>query len=161
MEESYLEIINKRKQLEIANIKKCNEYTSQYGLVLSDKQVSNLIEKRKEILKETGRIEFREGIIDKLIREFCDSPYINQENYATTLYELVEIFYEYKNETMDFITDDELIEFMKKSFDGICQGDLEYLSGTVMYKMRENLLRGKPIDYIEDDEDYEWNWNYK
>lgn len=155
MEESYLEIINKRKQLEIANIKKCNEYTSQYGLVLSDKQVSNLIEKRKEILKETGRIEFREGIIDKLIREFCDSPYINQENYATTLYELVEIFYEYKNETMDFITDDELIEFMKKSFDGICQGDLEYLSGTVMYKMRENLLRGKPIDYIEDDEDYE------
>ena len=151
MEESYLEIINKRKQLEIANIKKCNEYTSQYGLVLSDKQVSNLIEKRKE----TGRIEFREGIIDKLIREFCDSPYINQENYATTLYELVEIFYEYKNETMDFITDDELIEFMKKSFDGICQGDLEYLSGTVMYKMRENLLRGKPIDYIEDDEDYE------
>ena len=33
-------------------------------------------------LKETGRIELREGIIDKLIKEFCDSPYINQENYA-------------------------------------------------------------------------------
>lgn len=155
MGDSYLEIVNRRKQIEIANIKKCNEYTKKYGLILSDNQINNLLERRKETLKETGRIEFREGIIDKLIKEFCDSPYINQENYATTLYELVEIFYEYKNETMDLITDDELIDFMKKSFDGICQGDLEYLSGTVMYRMRENLLSGKPIDYVEEGEDYE------
>ena len=155
MEDSYLEIVNKRKQIEIANIKKCNEYTNQYGLLLSENQISNLLERRKETLKETGRIEFREGIVDKLIKEFCDSPYINKENYAETLYELIEIFYEYKNETMELIADDELIEFMKKSFDGICQGDLEYLSGTVMYRMRENLLSGKPIDYIEEGEDYE------
>ena len=155
MKENYLDIVNKRKQIEIANIKKCNEYTNKYGLILSDNQISNLLERRKETLKETGRIEFREGIIDKLIKEFCDSPYINQENYAETLYELIEIFYEYKNETRDLITDDELIEFMKKSFDGIAGGDLEYLSGTVMYRMRENLLSGKPIDYIEEGEDYE------
>ena len=160
MEKNYLDIINKRKEMEIANIKKCNEYTNKYGLILSDNQISNLLERRKETLKETGRIEFREGIIDKLIKEFCDSPYINQENYAETLYELIEIFYEYKNEIMDLITDDELIEFMKKSFDGICQGDLEYLSGTVMYRMRENLLNGKPIEYIEEGEDYEWDWSY-
>ncbi|MGM9970204.1 MAG: DUF6323 family protein [Anaeroplasma sp.] len=155
MDKNYLDMVNKKNQIEIANIKKCNEYTSQYGLVLSDKQISNLLERRKETLKETGRIEFREGIIDKLIKEFCDLPYINQENYAETLYELIEMFYEYKNETRDLITDDELIEFMKKSFDGTCQGDLEYLSGTVMYKMRENLLSGKPIYYIEEGEDDE------
>ena len=154
MDENYLDIVNKRQQIEITNIKKCNEYTSKYGLVLSDNQISNLLERRKETLRETGRIEFREGIIDKLIKEFCDSPYINQENYATTLYELIEMFYESKNETMDLISDDELIELMKKFFDGICQGDLEYLSGTVMYRIRENLLRGKPIDYIEEGEDY-------
>ena len=89
MEKNYLDIVNKRKQIEIANIKKCNEYTRQYGLVLSDNQISNLLERRKETLKETGRVELREGIIDKLIKEFCDSPYINQENYAETLYELI------------------------------------------------------------------------
>lgn len=155
MDNSYLEIVNKRKQTEIANIKKCNEYISQYGLILSDNQINNILERRIETLKEIGRIEFREGIIDKLIKEFCDSPYINQENYAETLYELVEIFYEYKNETMDLITDNELIKFMKKSFDEIAQGDLEYLSGTIMYRMRENLLSGKYIDYIEEGEDYE------
>lgn len=76
MENSYLEIVNKRKQMEIANIKKCNEYTSKYGLVLSDNQINNLLERRKDILRETGRIELRGGIIDKLIKVFCDSPYI-------------------------------------------------------------------------------------
>ena len=39
MEDSYLEIVNKRKQIEIANIKKCNEYTNQYGLLLSENQI--------------------------------------------------------------------------------------------------------------------------
>ena len=151
MENLYLDIANKRKQIEIANIKKCNEYTNQYGLMLTDNQITNLLERKKETLKETGRIEFREGIIDRIIKEFCDSPYINQDNYALTLYELVEVFYEYKNETMDLITDDELIIFMKKSFDGICEGDIEYLAGTIMYRMRENLLKGKPVDYEECD----------
>ena len=65
MEENYLDIINKRKQLEIANIKKCNEYTSKYGLILLDNQISNLLERRKETLKETGRIELKVGLMYK------------------------------------------------------------------------------------------------
>lgn len=162
MENSYLEIVNKRKQMEIANIKKYNKHTGKYGLVLSDNQINNLLERRKDILRETGRIELRGGIIAKLIKEFCDSPYINQENYEETLYELIEIFYKYKNETMDLMTDDELIKFMKKSFNGVCQGDLEYLSGTVMHRMRDNLLKGKPLNYLEEEgEENEWNWDYK
>lgn len=149
MKKNYLEIVNKRNQIEISNIKECNQYTSKYGLTLSDKQINDLITKRTEILKEKGRIEFREGILDKLIKEFCDSPYINQSNYIETLYELIEIFYEYKNETMDLITDDELIKFMKNAFDGVCEGDIEYLEGTIMYKMRKDILAEKHIDEIE------------
>ncbi|MBP3464316.1 MAG: hypothetical protein J6K45_07570 [Clostridia bacterium] len=149
MGNSYLEMINPKEKNEIADIKKCNEYISQYGLILSDNQIKSILEKRREILKETGRIELRKGILDKLIKEFCDSPYMNQENFVQNLYELIEIFYEYKNETMDLLTDDELLDFMKKSFDETAKGDLEYLSGTIMYKMRENLLKGKPLDYNE------------
>lgn len=153
--EDYLDIVNKRKQIEITNIEKCNKITSRYGLVLSNKQILGLLEKRKETLKATGRVEFRGGVIEKIIKEFCDSPYINKENYESTLYELINIFYEYKNETMDLITDDELIDFMKKSFDGICKGDIEYLAGTIMYQMREKLINGKSIDNIKDGEDFE------
>lgn len=153
--EDYLDIVNKRKQIEITNIEKCNKITSKYGLVLSNKQILGLLEKRKETLKATGRVEFRGGVIEKIIKEFCDSPYINKENYESTLYELIDIFYEYKNETMDLTTDDELIDFMKKSFDGICKGDIEYLAGTIMYQMREKLINGKSIDNIKDGEDFE------
>lgn len=52
MDNSYLKIINKRKQIEIANIKKCNEYTSKYGLTLSDNQISNILKKKKRGFKE-------------------------------------------------------------------------------------------------------------
>ena len=34
MDSLYLEIMNKRKQIEIVNIKKCNEYKSKYGITL-------------------------------------------------------------------------------------------------------------------------------
>lgn len=155
MENSYLEIINNKRQIEVANIKKCNEFTNKYGLILSDTQIESLMEKRIDILKNTGRIEFRTGIIDKIIKEFCDSPYINQENYVLTLYDLLDIFYEYKNETMDLVTDDELIKSMKKAFNGVCKGDIEYLSGTIMYEMKQRILKGDLIDYIEIGKDYE------
>lgn len=161
MDNSYLETLNKRKQLEIANIKKCNEYISKYGLILSDEQISNLLEKRNATLKETDRVELRGGVVDKLIKEFCDSPYMNKDNFVQNLYELIEIFYEYKNDTMDLITDDELIGFMKKYFDEVAQGDLDYLSGTIMYKMRDNLLKGKSLDCLEEDDENERNWSYK
>lgn len=87
MDKNYLDIVKQRKQIEIANIKKCNEHINKYGLVLSDNQINNILERKKETLKETGRVELREGIIEQLIKEFCDSPYISQENFAHTIYE--------------------------------------------------------------------------
>ena len=65
----------KKKQL-IMNIKKCNELTRKFGVSLSDEAIERLINKRFEALKNTGRIEFDEGILKKLIEAFCDSPYI-------------------------------------------------------------------------------------
>lgn len=119
----------KKKQLAM-EIKKCNEITMKYGVTLSDTQIENLINKRFESLKNTGRIEFGDGILKELIEAFCDSPYIIQENYEETLEELQDIFYFFKGEDMDQIADDELIEFMKEYFNGECQGSIEYLSGT-------------------------------
>lgn len=119
----------KKKQLAM-EIKKCNEVTMRYGVTLSDTQIENLINKRFESLKSTGRVEFGDGILKELIEAFCDSPYIIQENYEETLEELQDTFYFFKGEAMDQIADDELIEFMKEYFNGECQGSIEYLSGT-------------------------------
>lgn len=79
----------------------CNAFTAEYGLVLTQTQAAELVDTRYKALNSNGRIEFGGGAIDKIIRAFCDSPYLNHYNYPQTLHELIEIFYYYKNETMD------------------------------------------------------------
>jgi len=134
----------------IDEIEKCNDFTTQFGLTLSHLDAVELVETRTIALKSNGRIEFGGGAIDKIIMEFCDSPYISMHNYAETIHELTEMFYYYKNETLDLINDDELIKFMKNSFDGICQGSLELLSGRELANMARNLRYGYDLDYSED-----------
>lgn len=46
MNDFYLEIISRRKQIEINNIKECNKITKEYGLTLNNNQIVSLIEKR-------------------------------------------------------------------------------------------------------------------
>lgn len=137
----------------VNEILKCNAYTAQFGLALTLEQALELVETRSSALRATGRIEFGGGVIDKIIREFCSSPYISKHNYAEFLHDLMEIFYYYKNETLDLISDEELIKYMKKAFDGVCQGSLELLSGRELYRMARNLRYGHDPDYREDDED--------
>ncbi|NFE19077.1 hypothetical protein FDF42_00240 [Clostridium botulinum] len=124
------------------DIIQCNEVTREYGLKLSEKDVKEIIDTRNIALQKSGRIEFNGQIINKIITAFCDSPYISQYNYGETINELVEIFYNYKNETLDYISDDELIEIMKEKFDNYCQGSLEILEGKVLYKIAENIRNG-------------------
>ena len=140
-------IIQKQAAYEI---EKCNNFTANYELVLTHQQAVELIETRTYALNVNGRIEFGGGIIDKIIKEFCDSPYISMHNYTETLHELIEMFYYYKNETLDLISDDDLIRFMKKTFDGVSQGSLELLSGRELAKMARDLRYGYEPDYSED-----------
>lgn len=137
-----------RKQA-VDAVTRCNDYTGSFGLVLTREQAGELVETRSYALRGNGRIELGGGVIDKLIREFCDSPYISMQNYPQALHELIEIFYYYKNETMDLMSDDELISFMKTAFDGACQGSLELLSGRELHQMAKNLRLGLPANYSE------------
>lgn len=126
------------KKQALEELKDCNSLTLKYGLSLSEQQMEELVEKRFEALRANGRIEFGQGILKKLIYEFCDSPYLMQENYQDTLMELQDIFYFYKNEAMDLISDDELLDIMKQHFDGECQGSIEYLSNTTLPDLCRN-----------------------
>jgi hypothetical protein len=143
----------------VNEVMKCNDLTVKYGLILTEQQAVALVKTRSVALRENGRIEFGSGIIDKIIFEFCDSPYLFMHNYEEILHELIETFYYYKNETLDLMSDDELIQYMKKAFDGICQGSLDLLSGRELDKLARNLRYGYAPDYSDDtielDEDEE------
>lgn len=124
------------------DILKCNELTHEYGLRLNEDDIKEIINTRNLALEKSGRIEFNGQVINKIVMVFCDSPYISQYNYSDTINELVEIFYNYKNETLDYIGDDELIEIMKEYFENYCQGSLELLEGKVLYKIADNIRNG-------------------
>lgn len=119
----------------------CNEISGRFGLALTDRQMLNLTRRRQEALKATGRVEFGQGVLTKLVAAFRDSPYIMQRNYEETLAELQDIFYYFKNESLDILTDDELIEAMKLLFDGKAHGSTDYLAGTALEELCY-ILRG-------------------
>ncbi|MDU7337520.1 MAG: DUF6323 family protein [Clostridium sp.] len=134
----------------VGDILKCNEISARFGLQLTEQQAVQLVETRAFALKTAGRVEFGGGVIQKLIYAFSDSPYLMNQNYESTLHELVELFYFYKNETEDRISDDELIDYMKKAYDGPCAGSLQLLAGRELYRLAENLRWRRPAEYNED-----------
>jgi len=126
----------------VTQILSLNEKTEQYGLVLSSADASALVQTRNEVLSANGRIEVGSATIGKLVDAFCDSAYINQREYTAIMHALIEIFYNAKNETLDRISDDELIDFMKYSFETSCGGSLDLLAGRELNKLAENLRFG-------------------
>ncbi|MBP1926535.1 hypothetical protein J2Z76_002404 [Sedimentibacter acidaminivorans] len=149
------------KKQAINEIIKCNDFTENFGLILTHNQAVELVETRSYALKANRRIEFGGGVIDKIIKEFCNSPYISMDNYAEILRELVEMFYYYKNETLDLVSDDDLIKFMGKAFNEVCQGSLELLSNRELANMAQNIRFGYNSNYKEsEDEDNDEKGEY-
>lgn len=126
----------------VTKILSLNEKSEQHCLALTSADATALMQTRTEALNANGRIEVGSATISKLIDAFCDSAYINQRDYATTLHELIDIFYYTKSETLDLISDDELIAFMKEAFEYRCMGSLELLYGRELNKLAENLRFG-------------------
>lgn len=122
-----LDILN--NQNDMLELIKTNEKSMNYGLVLSSKDAKDIVETKNYVLKSYGRIEFGTTVINKIISMFCTSPYVNQSEYSMIISELIETFYYLKNETLDEVSDDELIELMENYFNNSCHGSIELLQG--------------------------------
>lgn len=127
---------------QLAKVLETNEMTARYGLVLTQQDAELLAAERSRVLKRERRVEFGPGILPKVIEQFCDSDFIDQNNYVDTLLRLQEIFYLYKNEMQDEISDEELLHFMKEQFEEVCFGDLGYLEGTCLQIFAEAVRAG-------------------
>ncbi|MDY2629674.1 MAG: DUF6323 family protein [Lachnospiraceae bacterium] len=150
MEKNWMVLLQNQNQ--IKQIIKTNQTTCQYGLVLNQQDAELILKERNISLNEQRRVEFGPGIAEKIIYEFCDSDYITQSSYVNTIIRLQEIFYLYKNEMQDEISDDELLHLMKEQFENICFGDLEYLEGTCLENFAEAVRAG--YDGYRDSEGY-------
>ena len=130
-----------KNQEALTTVLETNRMTQQFGLTLSEQDAELILKEHRNTLREQKRVEFGPGITEKLIYEFCDSQYIPQDEYVDILIRLQEIFYIYKNETQDQLTDDELLRLMKDQFENVCFGDLDYLEGTCLYRITRSFQR--------------------
>ena len=138
----YALIWKEKEKKELGTLIACNEKTQRFCLCLTEEQARELVICRNNSLKKYQRVEFGSGILDKLIYVFCDSAYIDNNNYAESMQKLQDVFYAFKNETQDKVTDDEILNFMKEQFDGICCGDIEYLGGTCLERFSRAVRDG-------------------
>lgn len=129
-------------QHQLAKVMETNRITERFGLVLREEDAQLILQERSYALRQQRRVEFGPGIAEKIIYEFCDSAYIDQDNYVDTIIRLQEIFYLYKNETLDEMTDDELLHLMKEQFENLCFGDLDYLEGTCLQSFARAVRAG-------------------
>jgi len=157
MDELFVILQQQKKEESALKLISSNTETKKFGVSLTKEEALRLLESSTVTLKEQQRIEFGEGIIHKLVFSFCDSPYIYQDNYVDTLETLQSIFYLYKNESLDEVSDDELIEYMKNCFDRVCQGSLEYLEDTCLETFARNMrdkTKGFMGGHVDDENDW-------
>lgn len=132
-----------------------NEKTKRFGLTLVPDDIKQLMAARNQVLRHYGRLELGIKVTKEIIEVFSESPYINQENYTSTLHELHEIFYYLKNETEDKIGDFKLIGIMKDCFDHECGGSLELLRSKLeefAAEFRIEAMRNELLSEGDDDE---------
>ncbi|OJU15033.1 MAG: hypothetical protein BGN88_03145 [Clostridiales bacterium 43-6] len=141
-----------QNEREVTALTSLNEDTIDYRLTLTHTQIREIIQHKNETLKNLGRVEIGSSVVNKIITAFCDSSYINQREYAQILNELTETFFLYKNETMDRISDDDLIEIMKEGYEGICGGSIELLQGKVLEALVQRIKFGFEEEESDDEE---------
>lgn len=93
------------------------------GCNLSNREVEEVVRTEAACLAENGRICFGEGASALLIRAFSDSAYFTG-NVANTLMDLVESFYEMRDDLPAQVTDQEIVEALRDCFDGEAAGDV-------------------------------------
>ena len=111
-----------------------------------------LVERRGEALRATGRVEFGRGVVCELVRGFCDSPYLTQENYAEAIADVQDVFYRRKEDAEaagEPIADDDLVEALRHAFDGEAAGSAQLLADVPVATLRMYAARGRTGEYDE------------
>ena len=122
---------------------------ARYGLMLTAEQLESLRRQEAETLAAYGRVDFGGGILPRLIKAFCSSPYLLAEDYENVLAELQEQFYYFKSLCRDRLSDDELLTAMRRIFDA-WGGGTEGLSGAEEETLRRAAEGGDFWDGEED-----------
>lgn len=132
----------------------CNPELERYGLSLAPHDIQALVAGRVESLALSTRVEFGGGVVKQLVLAFAGSPHVSQDTFVQTVLDVQDLFYEFKNESLDQIPDEDLITKMRSLFDDVAEGDLAYLEEALFEGLgrhvREQVVEPLPGDDAAD-----------
>ncbi len=141
------------EEVQVNELLLASKVSEGHGLTLTADAAKEILTARNQVLQSLGRVELDIEVLKKLVQSFSTSTYIEQEEYAAVLMDLVEVFHYMKNETEDQIGDDALIETMKAYFENECGGAIELLKGRELEAFARN-IRQQSLemgDFVEEE----------
>ena len=129
-----------------------NAKANNYGLVITESIAREIAVYRNKALIENERFEIKPDAVARLTSAFLETRYIEQEDFADTMGEIINLFYLIKNETENTIADDDLISLMLEVFVETCFGSIEVMQS----KGLEKILRKYKFDDKNIWNDYEY-----
>jgi hypothetical protein len=138
----------KQNNIMINELLKTNEDSQKRGLILTPDEAKEIIISRDASLQNHGRVEVGLDTSQRLIQRLCQSPFISQEEYTSTLISIQEIFYYARNETEDKTGDEELMNIIFDFYDGVCEGSVELLREMVEKYSEELRRQNQKKDYL-------------
>jgi hypothetical protein len=130
-------------------LESCNKVTQRYGITLSPQDIQALVVGRLDALQETERVEFGGGVAKELVLAFSSSVHVSQYTFVQTVLELQDLFYLFKNESLEQIPDDELIQTMRSLYDDVAEGDMGRLSEALFDGLGRHVREVAGPDYVE------------
>jgi hypothetical protein len=143
----------------IRELLEVNEELKKHDLYLKPSDANEIIKARGRTLRNQGRIELDFNVTKVLIKKLADSGYVNQDNYVSTVNEMFEIFHFIKNETSDFISDEDIINAIIVFYNNVCGGSTELLMGKGAEKILHNFkLQRNLSDIVKEDDKAYWKF---
>ncbi len=124
-------------KMEEKQLLELNKYISK-DIVLTKENVLELINNKNSALKEIGRIDITNSILENIILTFTDSSFIDKNNYMYIFLSLTEIFLCYENIFSKKISSEELLKYLKDEFEKN-EGSIELISTISLERLQDKL----------------------
>lgn len=107
-------------------------------IILTKANVLELIHTKNNSLKEIGRIDLTNSILENIILTFIDSPFIDKENYMEIFLSLTETFIHYENIFSQKISSEEILQYLKMEFESN-EGSIDLLDTISLERLCDKL----------------------
>lgn len=120
-------------------------------LQLTAEQARSIAQVEGACLERSHRVQFAEGAAASLVRQIGGSSYLAGPQTAQTLEDLVEAFYDLREDLPAHVTDMQIIEQLHKSFEAQAAGDAELAAAAAQDALQAQLREDLAYEIVDDD----------